>query len=227
MIIVVTLCSSVEELYDRFGVHTHPPSVDALRPDSCPLCGHPAHPPQKLLGIVGHGTYARQVLGHISVAIDFVIRVRRYFCRGCKRTISIFVDIIHPRRWYSGPVILEALRQHLIEGRKEREIRREFGPEIDSESWRSLRRWRRQLLDPLWKWLGPRLGFGGAAMTRRDGCHRLRRLLVEAGELRAERPGAGLEAAPRITGRTVHFRGISWPLGHDPPGILACKSRRL
>jgi hypothetical protein len=227
MIIVVTLCASVEELHDRFGVHAHPPSVDALRPDSCPFCRHPAHPPQKLLGIVGHGTYTRQVLGHISVAIDFVIRVRRYLCRGCRRTISIFVDILHPRRWYSGAVILETLRLHLIEGRTELEIRKKFGPEIESESWRSLRRWRRQLLDPLWKWLGPRLGFGGPTMTREDGCRRLRRLLSEAGELQAERPDAGLAAAPRLTARTVHHRGISWPLGHDPPGILAGKSRPL
>lgn len=86
-------------------------------------------------------------------------------------------------------MIIEALRQHLIEGRKESEIRKEFGPEIESESWRSLRRWRRKLLDPLWKWIGPRLGFSGPATSREDGCRRLRRLLAEAGEHGADRRG--------------------------------------
>src|SRR5262245_23671750 len=169
MIIVAIVVDSVEDLHDRFGLQARLPSVDALRPSSCPRCGGPAHAPGRLVGIVGHGTYTRQVLGHISVAVDFVIRVRRYLCRGCKGTISIFVDLLHPRRWYSGAVILETLRLHLVEGRKEPEIRKEFGPEIESESWRSLRRWRGQLLDPLWKWLAPRLGFRGPATSRHDG----------------------------------------------------------
>ncbi len=224
MIIVATLCGSVEELLDRFGVRRNLPSVDALRPSSCPFCGNPAHEPTKLLGIVGHGTYTRQVLGHASVAIDFVIRVRRFLCRGCKRTITRLADLLHPKRWYSGGAILEALRRHLIDGRTEQEVRNAFGPQIDSESWRSLRRWRRQLLDPLWKWLAPRLGLKGPATSREDGRHRVRRILAEAGELRGERSGAGLDAAPRLTKDTVHAQGKTWPLGHDPPEIFSPKS---
>jgi hypothetical protein len=227
VIIVAIVCASVEDLRDHFGVHARLPSVDSLRPSSCPLCGHPAHGPEKLFGIVGHGTYTRQVLGHRSVAVDFVIRVRRFFCRGCRRTISLFADLLHPRRWYSATAILEALRLHLIERRKEPEIRKEFGPEIGSESWRSLRRWRSQLLDPLWKWLGPRLGFRGPAKSREEGCRRLRRILSEAGEHRADLTGVGLAAAPRLAARTVHDRGFTWPLGHDPPGDAGRKSRRI
>jgi len=224
MIIVTTLCGSVEELQDRFGAQSRLPSVDALRPSSCPFCGNPAHEPAKLLGIVGHGTYTRQVLGHVSVATDFVIRIRRYLCRACKRTISLIADLLHPRRWYSGAAILEALRLHLIEHRAEREVRKTFGPEIDSESWRSLRRWRRQLLEPLWNWLAPRLGFTGPALTREEGRRRLARLLREGGEIQPERSGAGSAAAPRLTRDTVHAQGLTWPLGHDPPEILAPKS---
>lgn len=224
MIIVTTLCGSVEELHDRFHISAQPPSVDALRPSSCPFCGNPAHEPAKLLGIVGHGTYTRQVLGHTSVAMDFVIRVRRFLCRACKRTITRLADLLHPKRWYSGGAILEALRRHLIDGTTEPEVRNAFGPPIDSESWRSLRRWRRQLLDPLWKWLAPRLGIKGAATTREDGRDRVRRVLAEAGELAIGRSGAGLAAAPRLMKDTVHAQGKTWSLGHDPPEGLAPKS---
>ena len=82
---------SVERLSHRSTL----PSVEALRPTCCPYCGHVAQQPSKL-GVVGHGTYTRQVLGLISRSRQLMIWVRRYLCRGCQKTISVLPDALSP-----------------------------------------------------------------------------------------------------------------------------------
>ncbi len=139
--------------------------------------------------------------------------MRRYLCRGCRHTINVLSDHLHPGRWYAAGAILEALKLHLLEGVNEAEIRRRFGVETDSESWRSLRRWRTELLVTLWYWLSRRLGFRKEAPTRSEGRRRLRRLLSEG-------------PARSLLRSTVYFRGLSWPLGRDPPEELAAQSPR-
>lgn len=213
MMIVSHFLEHVEELLETERI----PSVAALRPSSCPLCGELAYCPGKPCGIVGHGTYLRQVLGVEGSTGELVTMVRRYLCRGCKRTISILSDHLHPRRWYAAGAILEALRLHLMEGTGERKIRSRFGIETDSENWRSLRRWRSELLVSLWHWLCRRLGFRKKAATREDGRRRLQRLFSEAGS--ATRPDA-VKAACSLLGSTVHFQGDVWAVGHDPPENL-------
>jgi hypothetical protein len=218
MMIVQSLLDRIEELFDV----TRLPSVDCLRPTTCPCCGKPAFSLGERLGIVGHGTYRRQVLGLVEASGDGTILVRRYLCQGCKRTMSILSAGLHPSRWYAGGVILEALRLHLLEGQSEREVREHFGIGVDSESWRSLRRWRSQLLVTLWAWLRGRLGARGKATSREDGRHRLRQLLSEAGP--DKHFGDAFTAARRLLTGTVHSQGLSWPLGHDPPGQLRTES---
>ncbi len=213
MMIVRSLVEHVEWLFERARL----PSVDALRPTSCPLCGELAFSPGERLGIVGHGTYCRQVLGVVEVAGEAVTHVRRYLCRGCGHTISVLSDELHPRRWYAAGVIFEALELHLIQGVSEGEIRRRFGIVTDSESWRSLCRWRRALLATLWYWLARRLGVRGEATTREEGCRRLKRILLEAS---VDDP---LDAARHLLCSTAHSGGFSWPLGHDPPEELVAK----
>jgi hypothetical protein len=212
MMIVSHFLERIEELFDV----TRLPPVDALRPASCPCCGKLAFSPGELLGIVGHGTYRRQVLGVVEVTGQASILVRRYLCQGCKRTISVLSDDLHPRRWYAAGVILEALRLHLLERQSEREVREHFGVVTDCESWRSLRRWPSQLLVTLWPWLRRRLGAREEATSREDGPRRLRQLLSEAGM--DQRPGDAFTAARRLLTDTVHVQGLSWPLGRDPPG---------
>ena len=213
MIIVRSFCDSVEELFEPNRL----PSVEELRPSSCPLCGELAFSPGKPLGIVGHGTYRRQILGVVEVAIEAITRVRRYLCRGCRHTINILSDHLHPRRWYGGGAILEALKLHLLEDLSEREIRERFGIAVDSESWRTLRRWRSELLMTLWYWLARRLGVRGKARTRQDGRQRLRRLFAEAA---ASTKQCAASASRSLLCDTVHCQGISWPLGRDPPEKL-------
>ena len=176
MIIVQAIVDDVEGLLELARNPGLLPSVDALRPETCPACGQSASPPGRPLGIVGHGTYLRQVLGLVA-AEEIVLRIRRYLCRGCRQTLSILPDLLHPRRWYAAGVIVEALRLHLLEGRKERAIRNRFGVDADSGSWRSLRRWRFQLLYVLWHWLAEKFGACGPAVTRKEGRRRLRQLL--------------------------------------------------
>ena len=216
MIIVRSLVDRIEELFDVVRL----PSVEQLRPSSCPLCGKLAFSPGERLGIVGHGTYRRQVLGVVEVEGESVTLVRRYFCRGCRHTISVLSDDLHPHRWYAAGAILEALRLHLLEGESERQIRERFGVAVDSESWRSLRRWRSELLVTLWYWLGRRLGVQKKTGARGDGGRRLRRLFSEAA---VEFSVDGSTAARLLLGSTVHLRGHSWALGRDPPEKLTAE----
>ena len=219
MIIVCSLFDCVEDLFDRARL----PTVEELRPSSCPLCSELAFSPGKRLGIVGHGTYQRQVLGVIDAAQAAITLVRRYLCRGCERTINILSDHLHPRRWYSGGAILEALRLHLLDGLSEREIRERFGIAVDSESWRTLRRWRSELLMTLWYWLARRLGVRGKARTRDDGRLRLRRLFAEVATI--TKSCAATTSRCLLCG-TVHFQGMAWPLGRDPPEKLRVETPR-
>ena len=55
---------------------------DRYRPDHCPLCEN--HRP-----LTAHGFYSRTL---VDVSFDGVIRVRRYLCRCCKRTVSLLPD---------------------------------------------------------------------------------------------------------------------------------------
>lgn len=81
------------------------------RPDSCPQC--PAGCP-----LIAHGFYSRTL---VDVAFDGVIRVRRYLCRLCKRTVSLLPDFALPYLRFSLSVIHLFLVARLLEGRSLRE----------------------------------------------------------------------------------------------------------
>ena len=85
--------------------------------------------------------------------------------------MSRLPDWLHPCRWYAAAVIIEALYRYLIVGETAREIGMRFGRSPDHQEWRSLERWRAQLLvsPTLWGWLGLRLGIGSAAKSRDEG----------------------------------------------------------
>lgn len=200
------------------------PSVDELRPQRCPLeeCGTPAFTPDGPLGIVGHGTYERQVLGLAGVAGQVVVRVQRFLCRGCRHTISVLPDALYPGRWYGAWVILEALVLAQVLGVPVAEIRRQFGVDGAARGWRSLTRWRRELLCPLWRWLARGLGVRGPCGD--DAVARLTRLLAQVGE-DARKRGGGARAAPLLLAGRAHDRGRSWLPEHDRPGRGTATSR--
>lgn len=73
VVIIRQFAVCVEQLANRSQL----PSVEALRPACCPVGDQPAYPPGERLGIVGHGTYRRQVLGLFETCGQLVIWVRR------------------------------------------------------------------------------------------------------------------------------------------------------
>lgn len=170
--------------------------------------------------VQGHGCYSRQVCGLGEGWI--VVWVRRYVCRECGHTMSRLPDWLHPWRWYAATVIIEALYRHLILGETARDIGVRFGR--PASEWRSLRRWRAQLLvsPTLWGWLGLRLSVRQSAESRNQGGLHLSRLL---GEMRvawesAARVLGELAAAVRASlSGLVHNRKKAWPATQFRPGI--------
>jgi hypothetical protein len=79
---------------------------DRYRPDHCPQCD--ARQP-----LTGHGFYSRTLL---DAAFDGLIRVRRYLCRLCKRTLSLLPEFALPWLRFSISVIALFLVARLLEG---------------------------------------------------------------------------------------------------------------
>ena len=192
------------------------PSVDALRPCRCPLCNHPARPPGKALGIVGHGTYVRQVLK--MDAKTLLIHVRRYLCRGCRRTISVLMETLLPRRWYAGPVILLALTLSLLQGVPAAKVRRQLAEPGETQGWKTLDRWQRQLLSPLWSWFAAQLGFAerGPGVDRAERSDRLQKLLLLHGATGRCRNDEIERVACELARGTAHAGSQSWVIGRGP-----------
>ena len=59
---------------------------DCYRPGHCPQC-QAKHP------LTAHGFYTRTL---IDTAFDGVIRVRRYLCQACQRTVSLLPEFVLP-----------------------------------------------------------------------------------------------------------------------------------
>ena len=212
VLILVDFPVAVEDLAHRSRL----PSVDDLRPCSCPLCGQPARPPGSKLGIVGNGTYCRQVLGLLSGSESLVIFVRRYLCRSCDRTISVLPDTLLPWRWYAGTAMLLALMLSLLQGRTANEVRRRLGQVGETPGWKTLDRWQRQLLAPLWSWMAAQVGSAGhgPGATRAERYERLRRLAALHGtHARSPDPEIELAARALATG-SAHTRMKSWLISH-------------
>ena len=221
MVILHALVVLVEQLCARSA---DAPSLDKLRPIYCsnPECGAPARNSENILQLVGHGVYLRQVRGLTEVGW-IEIWIQRFRCLVCGCTMSVLPDWLHPWRWYAAPVILEALYRHCILRETACSIGERFGRPTEATEWRSLRRWRAQLLvsPTLWGWLGLRLGIVEPASDRPEGAVYLVRLLAGAGQ----RALSGIEGACEISrnarrtlSNLIHNRKTAWLTGHFPPG---------
>jgi len=222
VVIVGQPAVSVEQLASRQLL----PSVDALRPASCPCCGQPSRPPGERLGIVGHGTYTRHVLGVVERARQLMIWVRRYLCRGCRKTISVLPDTLYPGRWYAGVVVMMSLVLGLLRGVPADEIRRQAGGDGEGSGWKTLRRWQRQLLSPMWSWLAPEIGCTTVpARSRDEQVRRLRRLMA----LHSPGPPEGADqvetVAVALVRGTAHDGAAGWPILRGWRGSSSLTSR--
>ncbi len=80
---------------------------DRHRPARCPQCE--ARQP-----LTAHGFYHRTL---VDAAFDGVIRVRRYLCRTCRRTVSLLPEFALPYLRFSIAVLARFLTVRLREGR--------------------------------------------------------------------------------------------------------------
>lgn len=78
---------------------------DRHRPDHCPQCfaKNPLH---------AHGCYTRTI---IDASYDGIIRVRRYLCQACKRTVSLLPEFALPYLRSSIAVIAVVLLNRLLQ----------------------------------------------------------------------------------------------------------------
>jgi len=221
VVILHALAVLVEQLCARSA---DAPPPEKIRPKYCvnPKCRAPARDAAGVLQLVGHGLYRRQVRG-LTQAGWIEIWIRRFLCMVCGHAISVLPDWLHPWRWYAAPVIVEALYRHCNLGETACSIGVRFGRPAGATEWRSLRRWRAQLLvsPTLWGWLGPRLGVTKPATDRREGAAYVVRLLGDGGQLTL----SGVEAireiavtARRSLRNLIHNRKKAWLIGHFPPG---------
>jgi hypothetical protein len=79
---------------------------DCYRPGHCPQC-HTKHP------LTAHGFYTRTL---IDAAFDGIIRVRRYLCQACQRTVSLLPEFVLPYLRSSLTVIALFLIARLFRG---------------------------------------------------------------------------------------------------------------
>ena len=77
---------------------------DCYRPGRCPQC-HTKHP------LTAHGFYTRTL---IDTAFDGIIRVRRYLCQACQRTVSLLPEFVLPYLRSSLTVIALFLTTRLL-----------------------------------------------------------------------------------------------------------------
>jgi hypothetical protein len=79
---------------------------DRHRPQSCPQC-------QAQHSLTAHGFYSRTL---VDAGFDGSIRVRRYLCRSCRRTVSLLPEFALPYLRFSIPVIALFLVARLLQG---------------------------------------------------------------------------------------------------------------
>ena len=76
------------------------------RPDHCPQC-------QAAHALIAHGFYRRTL---VDAGFDGSIRVRRYLCRPCRRTVSLLPQFALPYLRFSISVIALFLVARLLKG---------------------------------------------------------------------------------------------------------------
>ena len=100
MQILHPFAGSVQQYTERLA------DPDCYRPGHCPQC-HAKQP------LTAHGFYTRTL---IDAAFDGVIRVRRYLCHACRRTVSLLPEFLLPYLRSSVMVIALFLIARLLAG---------------------------------------------------------------------------------------------------------------
>jgi transposase-like protein len=173
---------------------------DVHRPGRCPQC-QDKHP------LTAHGFYTRTL---IDTAFDGVIRVRRYLCQACRRTVSLLPEFILPYLRSSLTVIALFLIARLLRGQTIESAARIAPPSMPyqrGQFW--IRRFRAR---------AEALSAALAAMTQPvpapDFVHRALTMLESTGWI----------AAHRFLFAGVRCHLLGWPRGLAPDGCRAAFS---
>lgn len=113
------------------------PSVDAVRPGRCPLCGAASRPVGGLLQLHGHGLRMRLLRGPLlpeGVPEELEIALRRYRCLICEAVIAVGPAGLISGRLYSAMAIALAFVLYGAHCASHAEVRRRVSP------WRPSRR---------------------------------------------------------------------------------------
>jgi hypothetical protein len=105
---------------------------DQYRPHQCPLC-------QAKRPLAAHGFYTRSI---VDSTFDGWIRVRRYLCESCRRTVSLLPDFALPYLRFSVTVIAAFLVARLVHGKTLGAALPPAAPYQRGQSW--IRRFRAQ-----------------------------------------------------------------------------------
>jgi Domain of unknown function (DUF6431) len=170
---------------------------DSHRPGHCPQC-HTKHP------LTAHGFYKRTL---IDATFDGIIRVRRYLCQACQRTVSLLPEFVLPYLRSSVTVIAVFLIARLLLAQTLEAVAPPPMPYQRGQFW--VRRFRAQ---------AETLCAALAALTKPapapDFVHRALDMLQSSGWIRAHRF--------LFAGVRCHLLG--WPRGLAPDGRRAAFS---
>jgi transposase-like protein len=195
MQILHPICGSVQEYTEQLS------DPDRYRPSHCPQC-QARHP------LTAHGFYTRTL---IDTAFDGFIRVRRYLCQSCKRTVSLLPGFALPYLRSSIVLIALFLVARLLHGQTHAAAAGKAAPHAmpyqRGQFW--VRRFRRQaeascaVLAALTK-PAPAANFVHRAL-----------LMLES---------AGWMAAHRFGFANLRYHLLGWPRGLAPDGRRAAFS---
>src|SRR5437867_6532964 len=104
---------------------------DRGRPSSCPQCRSKER-------LKAHGFYSRTI---VDEAFDGLIRIRRYLCQACLRTVSLLPEWALPFMRFSIPLIARTVKARLTEKRAWK-LAAPSGPYQRGQHW--LRRFSKQ-----------------------------------------------------------------------------------
>ena len=133
--------------------------MGAVRPPRCLECGCEAVVPGRPLGLHGHGTRARSLLGPESPGLrprEEEILLRRYLCQRCGAVLVVGPHEVLPGLRYRATAVVIALAQ-LAEGWSSVVIRQQVSSQKilgheGRRSWRAPARWARRA-QHLWPWI--------------------------------------------------------------------------
>ena len=124
MVIVTEFGCLVHEYVECFGQLVFP------RPDRCPHC-------QVLDVLIGHGFYWRKALSPTAV---YVLRIKRWYCTACQRTVSLLPSFLLRFRHYLLDVIQSVVVARFEDGASWVMVARRCSVD-GAPSTRTLRRW--------------------------------------------------------------------------------------